>query len=90
MFVEMASHYRQLEEALQGAQRPSWRVLAEKLAEEGIARADGKPLAPATLKSTYYRVRLSMLAQGQAVVFGEQPKMRRKAGRKSWWRGEKS
>jgi hypothetical protein len=42
--------------------RPEWRTLAEGFAQLGMATPDGKPIAPETVRHTWWRVRRDVTA----------------------------
>ena len=78
LFVAMVARANVLGEVLRSPGRPTWRMLAEELAAEGLTTSDGRPFAASTVKSTYYRARRALASAGVDVTFGDPPKMKRR------------
>ena len=54
--------------------RPEWRTLAEGFARLGMTTPDGRPIAPETVRHTWWRVRRDVVASRQKQAVGKPPK----------------
>ena len=54
--------------------RPEWRTLAEGFARLGMTTPDGGPIAPETVRHTWWRVRRDVVASREKRAVGKPPK----------------